>query len=79
MISAHQIRAARALLGISADELARRSGISHRTIQSFEAHSDVPENRLGNLEAVERTLREMGIHFLGDPVASPGVQLQKRA
>lgn len=78
MISSQQIRAARALLGLSAAELAERAGVSHRTLQRFEAQQGIPDSRLGNLEAVERTLIELGISFLGDPVSSPGVQLNPR-
>ena len=74
MISSQQIRAARALLGISAAELAERSGVSHRTLQRFEAQDGIPESRSGNLDAIERVLTKVGILFIGDPLTSPGVQ-----
>jgi len=77
MISSQQIRAARALLGISAFELAEQSGVSHRTIQRFEGEEGIPESRLGNLAAIERALTELGIMFVGDPIESPGVQLRR--
>ncbi len=76
MISSQQIRAARALLGISAAELAERSAVSHRTLQRFEAQDGIPESRSGNLDAIERALTEVGILFIGDPLTSPGVQLR---
>ena len=76
MISSYQIRAARALLGLSAAALAKRAGLSHRTLQRFEAQDGVPDSRLGNLDAIERTLTELGIRFIGDPLTSPGVQLR---
>ena len=76
MVSSQQIRAARALLCISAAELAERSAVSHRTLQRFEAQDGIPESRSGNLEAIERVLAELGIIFLGDPLTSPGVQLR---
>ena len=76
MVSSQQIRAARALLGISAAELAERSAVSHRTLQRFEAQYGIPESRSGNLEAIERVLAELGILFIGDPLTSPGVQLR---
>ena len=76
MVSSQQIRAARALLGISAAELAERSAVSHRTLQRFEAQDGIPESRSGNLEAIERVLTEVGILFIGDPLTSPGVQLR---
>jgi transcriptional regulator with XRE-family HTH domain len=76
MISSYQIRAARALLGLSAAELAKRAGLSHRTLQRFETHDGIPDSRLGNLEAIEHTLTELGVLFIGDPLLSPGVQLR---
>lgn len=51
--------------------------MSHRTLQRFEAQDGIPDNRLGNLEVVERTLSELGVLFSGDPVNSPGVQLKR--
>jgi transcriptional regulator with XRE-family HTH domain len=76
MVSSQQIRAARALLGISATELAERSTVSHRTLQRFETQDGIPESRSGNLESIERALTELGILFTGDPLTSPGVQLR---
>lgn len=76
MISGQQIRAARALLGLSAAELAKRSGVSHRTLQRFESQEGIPDSRLGNLEAVERALSDLGVSFVGDPISSPGVRLK---
>ena len=63
-----QIRAARALLGISDAELAERSAVSHRTLQRFEAQDGIPESRSGNLETIERVLAELGILLIGDPL-----------
>lgn len=77
MISSKQIRAARAMLGLSAEELAKRAGISHRTLQRFEAQEGIPENRLGNLDAIEQALKELGIKFTGDPIKDPGVQMKQ--
>lgn len=44
MLSAAQIRAARALLGISAIELAQMSDVDLRTIQRFERAEGVPRS-----------------------------------
>jgi transcriptional regulator with XRE-family HTH domain len=72
MISGAQIRAARALLGISAAELARISGISHRTLQRFEIFDGIPEGLTSNLNLITTTLEAAGITFVGDPDTSPG-------
>ena len=77
MISAKQIKSARALLNLSAGELSQISNVDHRTIQRFEAAPGIPPSRSGNLEKVKTALEARGVVFLGDPVDSPGVQLVK--
>lgn len=79
MISAAQIRSARALLGISASDLGELANVGWATVQRFEASDGVPASRGGTLERIENALREAGVEFLGDPVASPGVRLKRRA
>jgi len=78
MISSAQIRAARAILGITAAVLAERSGVDLRTLQRFEAAESVPKSRSGTLERIKATLEDAGVEFIGDPVKSPGVQLKTR-
>ena len=78
MVSGSQIRAARALLGISAAELADLSGIGHRTLQRFETADEVPDGRTAILMQVIQALEAQGITFVGDPLTSPGVQLKRR-
>ena len=78
MISAGQIRSARALLGISAEELGRLANVGWATIQRFEAADGVPPSRAGTLERVQTALEQAGIEFLGDPETSPGVRLKRR-
>ena len=77
MASAAQIRAARALLGISAAELAKRADVNWKTVQRFETSDGVPPNRAGTLDRVVETLEAAGIEFVGDPVTSPGVRLRR--
>lgn len=75
MISGPQIRAARALLDITASELADEAGISLRTLQRFEASQGVPDAQARLLERLKHTLEQRGVAFLGDPQHAPGVQL----
>lgn len=75
MISAIQIKAARALLKLTALKLADISQIDHRTLQRFEVSTGIPEHRSGNLDKVKAALEAQGIEFLGDPISSPGVRL----
>lgn len=78
MISAEQIRAARALLDISARELESMSGVPIRTIQRFERFEGIPPFRSGTLDRVKCALEMAGIEFMGDPLHSPGVRLRDR-
>ena len=77
MISGAQIRAARALLGISATELAERADVDWSTVQRFEGTEGVPKSRSGTLQRIRDTLEEAGVTFLGDPIMSPGVRLRR--
>jgi transcriptional regulator with XRE-family HTH domain len=77
MISGAQIRAARALLGISAAELAQMSKVGHRTLQRFEASDGIPDGRTSVLATIQAALESRGIAFTGDPVTSPGVELKR--
>ena len=78
MVTAGQIRAARALLALSAEELGKMSNVGWATIQRFEASHGVPPSRGGTLERVKSALEQAGIEFIGDPLTSPGVRLHKK-
>ncbi len=77
MISGAQIRAARALLGLSATDLAERAGVGWATVQRFESAEGLPQGRSSTFQRIQETLEEAGVTFLGDPVKSPGVQLRR--
>jgi predicted transcriptional regulator len=63
-MSPAQCRAARALLNIGREDLAKLSGVSERAIANFE----MERTRFirSNLEAVLRTLERLGIEFTED-------------
>lgn len=76
MISGAQIRAARALLGWAARDLARRSVLSVSTANLIEDASGLPSTSQGNVAAIQATLEAAGIEFLnGD---APGVRLHPK-
>jgi hypothetical protein len=79
MVSGSQIRAARALLAISSQELATLSGVGWATIRRFELADGVPEGRPATLVRLQEALEAEGIEFLGDPERSPGVRLKRKA
>jgi DNA-binding Xre family transcriptional regulator len=78
MISGAQIRAARALLGMSGTELSELAGVGWSTVQRFETNDEIPASKAGTLERIKNALEARGVVFLGDPVNSPGVQLSPK-
>ena len=72
MITAGQMRAARALLGIDQRRLAELSGLSLPTIQRMEASEGVIRGNVDSLMKLVGALDEAGIALLGEAAASPG-------
>ena len=76
MVSSSQIKAARAMLGWSAIELANRSGVGSASIKRYEVQDGVPVANTKNLMSIRNALEEAGIEFTGDPLVNPGVNLR---
>ena len=76
MITSDQIRAARALLRWSADDLASAAGIGIATVRRFETVEGIPSGQVRVLEAIQYTLEEAGVEFIGTPDDRPGVRLK---
>ena len=72
MITAGQMRAARALLGIDQSELAQRSGLSVPTIQRMEASGGVVRGNVDSLMKLVDTLAAGGIELIGEGATSSG-------
>jgi len=72
MITATQLRAARALLGIDQRELALRSGLSLPTIQRMEASDGVVRGNVDSLMKLVDALAANGIELIGEGAASSG-------
>lgn len=70
MITASQMRAARALAGIDQRELAEKSGLSVPTIQRMEASDGVIRGNVDSLMKLIAALEEFGIVLIGDGVSS---------
>lgn len=79
MISGKQIRAARALLDWSGQELSDRCGISLKTLRRYEPQDGIPSGNTKVLESIKSALEESGIVFSGDPIKSPGVSLNQKS
>ena len=78
MITAEQIRGARAMLRWSAKQLAEQAGLSWPTVQRMESTQGVPSGLSKNLELVQRALEGAGIIFIDEDDEGPGVRLKKR-
>jgi transcriptional regulator with XRE-family HTH domain len=74
VITSGQIKAARALIGMTATELAEKSGVAYTTIVRIESSGGVPSGQVKTLDAVQRTLEKVGIEFLGTPEDGAGVR-----
>ena len=72
MISAGQLRAARALLGIDQRDLADMSDLSAPTIQRMEASDGVIRGNVDSLMKLVAALDAAGIELIGEGALSQG-------
>lgn len=70
MITAAQLRAARALLGIDQRTLAEAAGLSVPTIQRMEASKGVTRGNVESLVKVIEALNAAGIELIGEGAES---------
>jgi hypothetical protein len=76
MISTGQVRAARALLRWTAEDLANAAEVGVATIRRMEVMDGVPAGNVKTLIAIQQALEGAGIEFIGSPDDSPGVRLR---
>jgi transcriptional regulator with XRE-family HTH domain len=72
MITASQLRAARALLGMDQRQLAALSGLSVPTIQRMEASDGVVRGNVDSLMKLIGALDRIGIELIPEGAASQG-------
>jgi hypothetical protein len=77
-LTSGQLRAARAFLRWSAEDLSRRSLVSLRTIRRAELAEQHTTMTPANNLAVRRALEDAGIEFIDENGGDPGVRLGKR-
>jgi len=75
VISSSQIRAARALLGWSGNDLANKSGVGITTLRRYELQEGIPSANTNVLMSIKTTFEGAGIEFTGNPLVNPGVML----
>ena len=87
-ITGSMLRAGRALVGLSRDELAARAGLCRHSIRKWESSSDaVPDAMVGHLSRALDVLEAEGVRFREDgvsieratPVASTVLHSEARA
>ena len=79
MISARQIRAARALIGMSQPELAERAGVGVATVRRIEAAVDQVTGNARTLDLIRKALEQAGVRFIEhDDSMGDGVRLDER-
>ena len=76
-LTSSQIRAARALLRWSAEDLARQSALSVATIRRAELTETNTSMTMANDLAVRRALEAAGVEFIDENGGGPGVRLRK--
>jgi transcriptional regulator with XRE-family HTH domain len=74
LITSGQIKAARALLGMTATKLAELSGVAYTTVVRMESSEGIPSGQVKTLDSVQKALEEAGIEFLGSPEEGAGVR-----
>ena len=79
MLTAAQMRAARALAGMEQKTLAKASGVSLPTIQRMEASNGVVRGVIESLTKVMAALEAAGIEFINEGAASTGGGRRYRA
>ncbi len=77
-LTSSQIRAGRALLRWSADDLARESALGINTIRRAELAEDKTSLTVVNDLAVRRALEAAGVEFIDENGGGPGVRLRQR-
>jgi len=74
-----QIRAARALLGLRQDELAKAAGIGLATLQRIEQRDGLVQGNFSTVLKIQGALERAGIQFIeGDGFVGVRVAMKKR-
>lgn len=77
MTSSEQLRAARAILGLSQGDLARMTGKTDKTIRR--AETDVGLVATDTVSAIRQALEAAGVEFIPENGGGAGVRLSKGA
>lgn len=76
-INGEQVRAARALVRLTRDELANAAQIGTATLHRVEATDGELSQRPSVVAAIRRALEDAGVEFIDANGSGPGVRLKK--
>lgn len=76
-ITAEQLRGARAMVRISAQELADRAGVGVATVRRSEAETGEISATFSNSNAMKAALEAAGVEFIPENGGGAGVRLRK--
>jgi hypothetical protein len=76
-LTSAQIRAARALIRWSAEQLAKETALGVTTVRRAELTASETALTSANDRAIRRALEAAGVEFIEDNGAGPGVRLRK--
>jgi ribosome-binding protein aMBF1 (putative translation factor) len=79
LFTSYQLRAARAILRWSIEDLSQKTGIGTTTLKRFESGDGVPNGHLRNFETIKGVLEKAGIEFLGSPEEGAGVRWKPKS
>jgi transcriptional regulator with XRE-family HTH domain len=77
-VSSPQIRAARALIRWSAEDLAKETALSVTTIRRAELAESETSLTSANDRAIRQALEAAGVEFIDENGGGPGVRLRER-
>jgi transcriptional regulator with XRE-family HTH domain len=77
-VSIRQVKAARALLGWSQEDLAAAAGVSVPTVKRLEAGQGVLGGRAETGRKIRTAIEAAGVEFIHEKDGGPGVRLGKR-
>lgn len=77
MTTADQLRAARAMLGLSQSDLAERVGLSTKTVKRAEGSGNPPASAAA-VATIRAALEDAGVEFIPENGGGPGVRLRAR-
>jgi len=74
LFTSYQLRAARAILRWSLEDLSKKTEIGTTTLKRFESGEGVPNGHLRNFETIKKVLEKAGIEFIGSLEEGAGVR-----